>query len=127
LATQGRLFNFFAPDPEFRLEPGAVVLTFGALEQVGDRFGPFLEFLRANRPLRCVHVEVLEEMYDDSLLLDALALRYHRSRGYLSGFLPALQQRAARGELVLERVFRQHFGNRFNDTFSYLIWQPAAS
>ena len=120
----GGRFDFFAPDPTVSLRPGAAVLTFGALEQVGGDFQPFLDFLLAAGPARCVHVEGLEELYDDSRLLDGLALRYHRQRNYLSGFLTRLRALEAEGRIVLEQVHRHHFGTRFDDTFSYVVWRP---
>lgn len=121
----GRRFDFFAPDRDFRLLPGSVVLTFGALEQIGTRHAPFLDFLLANAPRRCVHAEVMEELYDDSNLLDALALRYHRQRNYLSGFLPRLRELEQEKRLIIEAVHHHRLGNRYNDTFSYVVWRPA--
>ncbi len=121
----GGRFDFFAPDPGVVLDDGAVVLTFGALEQVGGDHGAFLDFLLANRPRRCVHVEGLEELYDDRDLLDALARRYHRGRNYLSGFLTRLRALEGEGRIVIESVHRHHFGTRFDDTFSYVVWRPA--
>ena len=121
----GGRFDFFSPDPAVVLDEGAVVLTFGALEQVGADHGAFLDFLIGNRPRRCVHVEGLEELYDDGNLLDALARRYHRGRNYLSGFLTRLQALESEGRIVIESVHRHHFGTRFDDTFSYVVWRPA--
>lgn len=124
LPVRGRLFDFFNPDPDVVPGPGAVVLTFGALEQVERRFGAFLDHLLNARPLRCVHVEGFDELYDPASLLDALALRYHRCRGYLSGFLTELRTLQEAGRIVIETVHRQRFGTRFNDTFSLVVWRP---
>lgn len=123
--VRGGRFDFLAPDPALDLAERAVVLTFGALEQVGPDHGPFLDFLLHRRPARCVHVEGLEELYDDDGLLDALALRYHRTRNYLSGFLTRLTALREDGRVVIEQVHRHQFGTRFDDTFSYVVWRPA--
>ncbi|MGE4279601.1 MAG: hypothetical protein AB7G62_08440, partial [Magnetospirillum sp.] len=120
----GGHFDFFNPDPALRLEPGAVVLTFGALEQVGERIGPFLDYLLANTPARCVHVEGLEELYDDDDLLDAVAVRYHRKRNYLSGLVSRLRELERQGVVEIEALHRHRFGTRFDDTFSYVVWRP---
>lgn len=123
--VSGRRFDFFAPDPHVRLDPGAVVLTFGALEQVGAGHGPFIDYLLRNRPRRCVHVEGIDELYDPTDLMDFLALGYHRRRNYLAGLLSSLRGLEAEGKVVIERVHRHRFGTRFNETFSLIVWRPA--
>ncbi len=121
----GRRFDFFAPDATVALPPGTAVLTFGALEQVGDRHEAFLAYLLANRPLRCVHVEGFNELYEPAGLLDYLALRYHRKRNYLWNLLTRLRELEREGRVVIEGVHRQHFGNRFDDPYSTVVWRPA--
>lgn len=122
--VSGHRFDFFAPDHGIRLPEGAAVLTFGALEQVGANHDPFLDYLLASQPLRCVHVEGINELYDEEDLLDRLALRYHERRNYLSNLLTRLRELEAEGKVVIEAVHRQRFGTRFNDTFSYVVWRP---
>ena len=120
----GRIFDFFSPDHEFKMQPGAAVLTFGALEQVGKRWGPFLEYLLSQQPRVCLHVEPILELYDERKLFDYLAARYHRKRGYLDGFLTELRRLDAAGTIRIEREWRHRFGTRFNETYSYVVWSP---
>lgn len=120
----GRSFDFFSPDRSLDLPAGSAVLTFGALEQTGDRWGPFLEFILDRRPQRCVHVEPLLELYDDDSLLDHLAIRYHRQRSYLAGLVPRLQRLAADGRIVIDKLHRHRFGTAFAETYSYVVWHP---
>ena len=121
----GRRFDFFDPDKEVRMNESSVVLTFGALEQVGERHEAFLQYLLAQRPLRCVHVEGFNELYEPDGLLDFLALRYHRKRNYLWNLLTRLRELELEGRVVIEAVHRQHFGNRFDDPYSTVVWRPA--
>jgi hypothetical protein len=120
----GHHFDFFAPDPAIRLPADTAVLTVGALEQVGCRHGAFLEYLLANRPLRCVHVEGFNELYDSTQLFDYLALRYHKKRNYLWNFLTRLRELESEARLVIEFVHRHRLGTRFDDTFSCVVWRP---
>lgn len=122
--VSGHRFDFFAPNHGIRLPKDTAVLTFGALEQVGSNHGPFLDYLLDNRPMRCVHVEGINELYDGSDLLDQLALRYHERRNYLNGLLTRLRELESAGRVVIEDVHRQRFGTKFNDTFSYVVWRP---
>jgi len=106
-------FDMFNPSP-IDLKGG--VLTVHALEQLGDKFGPFLQFLMDKKPEICVHIEPIEELYEDNLL-DNLALSYHKKRGYLSGFLKALK-----GKTI--EVERTYVGSLFHEAYSVVVWRP---
>jgi len=120
----GHHFDFFRPDPAFRLAPASAVLTFTALEQVGERHQALLDYLLAQRPAICVHVEPLAELYDESNLLDYLALRYHRGRAYLTEFLTALRELEAAGRIEILLTRRTGFGGFYNESYSVVAWRP---
>jgi hypothetical protein len=120
-----RRFDMFDPDPTLAIEPGAAVLSVGSMEQLGDRFGAFLDFLRASDAALCVHVEPLHELYDRGTLLDALAARYAEKRGYLRGFLPRIEALRAAGEIEVRHV-RRHLGSQFHDGWGTIIWRRVA-
>lgn len=124
VCLSARQYDFYNPDPDLRLAPGAAVLTMCALEQVGSGYGPFLEMLLQQRPQLCLHMEPLEELYDESCLEDYLALRYHHTRGYLRGFLTAIRELAACGRAEILRVQRVPMGNLYHEGYSYLAWRP---
>ncbi len=116
-------FDFFNPDFGFRLGRNDAVLTFDALEQVGERFWPFLAYLLDRKPKRVVHVEPAFELYDTACGFDAIAATYHKQRGYLRGFLPALE--ALHGEAInVLYCQRMGFGSRFHDGYSVVCWEP---
>ena len=121
---QGHPFDFFHPDPAFRLAPGAAVLTFTALEQVGARHEALLAYLLSQRPAVCVHVEPMAELYDEGNLLDYLALRYHRERGYLDGYLSALRRLEKDGRIEILLTQRPYFGGFYNESYSMVAWRP---
>ena len=120
----GRRFDFFAPEPELTLGTGSGVLTMCALEQIGDRFGAFLDYVVANRPRRVVHVEPTFELYDPSRPHDQLAIEYHRQRKYLKGLLPALERLEAEGKATIRLKRRLRFGSRFHECFTIVVWDP---
>jgi len=119
----GRHFDFFNPDPGLTLGPRAGVLTMCALEQVGPRHGAFLEFLLAKEPAICVNMEPMLELYDENNPVDALAIRFHRKRGYLEGFLPALRRLAEAGRIEIVEVKRFKFGSLYHECYSYVAWR----
>jgi hypothetical protein len=126
LGFPGSVFDMHSPtEPSTSTLPWSdtTVLTAGAMEQLGGNFSPFLEFLLAKRPRMCIHVEPLFELYDLSDPMDEEAARYHAARGYLAGFLPALQQLQREGRVQICELHRTHFGARFNDGFSWVVWR----
>ncbi len=120
----GRRFDFFAPDRSLRLDAGSAVYTFGALEQVGDRHAAFLEYLLEQPIAVCINVECLHELYDETRLTDYLALKYHKRKNYLEGYLGRLRLLESEGRISIERVHHQKFGNAFDDPHSYVVWRP---
>lgn len=124
MRVSGRRFDFFNPERELVLAKNSGVLTMCALEQIGDRFGAFIDFLLAGQPRRVVHMEPTPELYDESSPHDALTLRYHRQRKYLTGLLPALQELEKQGKLRIVRSRRLGFGSRFHECFTLIVWEP---
>ncbi len=120
----GRQFDFFSPDEGFSLAPSSAVLTMDALEQIGERYGRLLDFLLARKPMLCIHVEPFLELYDDANLLDQLAIRYHRERKYLTGYLTTLREleRSRKAQVLLTQ--RTYFGGFYNESYSIVVWRP---
>ncbi len=123
IRVDARRFDMFAPDPDVRLEPDAAVLTMGALEQVGTAFEPFLEYLLAQSPRVCVHVEPVYELYDQATLLGYLGARYSERRGYLRGYLTRLRELERAGRLRLEHV-EKNLGSLYHDGWTTVVWTP---
>ncbi len=125
MKVKGERFDFFAPDRNMALGSGAGVFTICALEQVGPRFEPFLQFLLEKRPRRVVHVEPTVELYDPSSSHDRVAIEYHTQRKYLLGLLPALRKLESDKKINMLMSRRLKFGSRFHECFSVHVWEPA--
>jgi len=122
-AVDGHRFNMLTATGECGpIGADTAVLTVHALEQLGAAWQPFLDFLMARRPALCVHVEPLVELYETTPL-DDLARRYHRKRGYLDGFVPAIQALAARGLAEILTLRRTAFSGLYQEAYSVLVWQ----
>ncbi len=79
----GHVFNMLEPDHGVDVPEGAAILSIHAFEQLGREFDAMLDFILAKRPAIVVQYEPVLEFYNTNSLLDALALRYCRKRGYL--------------------------------------------
>lgn len=121
---EARRFDIFRPDPALRLEPDAAVCTVAALEQVGEGFAPFLDYLLKNRPSVCVHIEPVAELLDPERLLDYLSIRYFEKRGYLSGFLHELRRREVLGQLEILKAQRTNVGSLYIEGYAAVVWRP---
>jgi hypothetical protein len=108
---------------DLQIGAGAGVMTVHALEQLGSRFEPFLDYLVAARPAVALHIEPIVELYDAADPFDAPAIAYHKKRGYLAGFLPALEARAAAGQIEILKSHRSGFGSTFHEAYSIVVWR----
>jgi transketolase len=121
----GRLFDLFKPDDGLELQKGAAVVTFGALEQLGDGYEAFLRYLLKQNPVVCVHVEPLSDFYDEKDLIDYIALKHHKKRNMLQAFLPRLKQLEKEAKIRIMQVQHVPFGGMFTEGWSYVVWQPS--
>jgi SAM-dependent methyltransferase len=120
----GHLFDMIRPDHDFKIANNGAVFTVGAVEQLAGKFEPFLEFLLKQTPRLCIHVEPTVELYDQSNLVDYLATKFHRKRGYTEGYLPRLKQLERDGKIEILKVRRPFFGGLYMEGYSLIIWKP---
>ena len=121
---EGAVFDMLHPDNNFRLDPGAGVYTMGALEQLGDGHEQFIDYLIAQKPAVVLNFEPLADLYDETKLLDFLAIRYHKHRGYLHGYISALRRREAEGRLQILDLRRFPVGTPDHESASLVAWTP---
>ena len=120
----GKNFNFFAPDYSIEVPAGSAFLTVAALEQIGDKFEPFLEFIMQKKPAICAHLEPIDELLDETNLMDRMSTLYFRKRNYLQGFLPRLRQLREEGKIKIIAEKRTYSGSFFMEGHSLIVWYP---
>jgi len=121
---EGYNFDFYCPDYSLDMYPNSGVLTVAALEQVGNRFEDFLQFLVKKRPKVCVHLEPIDELMDPDHLIDQLSVMYCRKRNYLNGFLTRLRQLQELGVVKIHNAQRTYTGSFFIEGHSLVVWSP---
>ena len=124
LGICGGYFNFFDGGWSMPLGKDVGVLTVGAMEQTGDRWRPFIDYLLKSHPAICVHIEPVLELYDEHSLFDYLAVLYHRARGYWEGFIPFLKELETKGRAEILRLKRCRFGSTYLEGYSQIVWRP---
>jgi len=118
------LFNFIQPNSNYKIPESSVVCTFGAIEQIASKFDNFLDFLLEKKPELCIHIEPAVEMYDDKNLVDSLAIKFHRKRGYSEGMIPKLEAMDNSGKIKLLKIKRLNFGSLMFEGFTLMVWKP---
>ncbi len=124
LNMTGHLFDMRVPGDKLEIEDNSAIFTVGAIEQLANDVEPFLEFLLDHPPKLCVHVEPIIELYNKDDLMDYLAVKFHRKRGYTDNYLTKLLELEVQGKIEILKVRRHFFGSLFMDGFSYIIWRP---
>lgn len=117
-------FNFFEPDFTFDLPENSGVLTVAALEQTGENFIEFVNYLLAKRPSMVLNVEPIGELLDENDLLDFLSLEYFKKRNYLAGYLDYLRKLETQGKIQIVDTRRTFIGSMFIDGYSVCAWKP---
>ncbi|MDB5036486.1 MAG: hypothetical protein JWQ35_14 [Bacteriovoracaceae bacterium] len=121
----GHNFDYFNPDQSFEIAPNSAVVTVASLEQVGNKFDAFLDYLIEKKPKFCIHIEPIAELLDQNNLLDYLSVEYFKKRNYLSGFLTSLRKHEADGKLKIIRAQRTYIGSFFIEGYSVVVWTPS--
>ncbi len=123
---EGKRLNMLTMEGADDLSIGGddTVLTVHAMEQLSGNWQACLDFIMAARPRMCLHIEPLLELYDAGDPADARMIRYHRKRGYLHGYLPAVQRLAEQGQAKILELRRTAFSGVHHEAYSVLAWQP---
>lgn len=119
----GMNFDFFSPDYKITLGEKSAVYTVTSLEQIGENYKDFVDYLLINKPEICFHVEPIAELLDENNLIDYLSIKYFEKRNYLKGFLTYLEGLEACGKIEILQKQRTMFGNMFVDGWSVIAWR----
>jgi len=116
-------FNFFKPDYSVEVPENSGIYTVAVLEQIGDKFKDFIDYILVKKPSVCVHLEPIDELLDKNNLLDLLSIKYFRKRNYLNGFLPYLEQLEESGKIDIIKKQRIFTGSYFIEGHSLVVWK----
>ncbi|MBU1488113.1 class I SAM-dependent methyltransferase [bacterium] len=120
----GHLFDMLSPDESLEIENNSAIFTIGVIEQLASKFEPFLQFLLEQSPKLCLHVEPTIELYKEDNLVDYLAMKFHRKRGYTENYLTRLRELEAQNRIEILKVKRLFFGSLFMEGYSLITWKP---
>lgn len=117
-------FDFFNPDTNFKLDKNSAIFTVAALEQIGDNYQYFIDYLLTNKPEICIHIEPIVELLDPDNLVDFLSIQYFKKRNYLNGYLLKLQELEKAGKIKIHMAQRSFIGSLYIEGYSVIVWSP---
>ena len=123
---EGKCFNMLTLEGKENLQmcQDTAVITIHSMEQLGNSFSPILDYLLYKKPGFVFHLEPIFEFYDSGNDLDDLAIKYHKKKNYLNGYLPALEELEQKKMIKVIQKHRTHFGNLFEEQYSLIAWKP---
>lgn len=118
----GYNFDYFKPDYNIDIAPNSAIFTCASLEQIGNNYKEFVDYLLAKQPDLCIHFEPEADILDKNSLVDKLSVMYFNKRKYLNGFLTYLNQLQDEGkiEIITKRLYG---GSYFIEGYPAIIWK----
>ena len=120
----GKNFDYFSPDFDFKLMPSSAVFTVASLEQIGNRHGPFINYLMENKPSIVVHIEPFRDLLDDQNPVDLSSIEYMKQRNYIDGYCEAIFELQRNNKAQIHRFERSFIGSKYVDGYTILVWSP---
>jgi hypothetical protein len=119
----GHNFDFYNPDYTINIPDSSAVFTVNALEQVGENYKEFIDFLLDKKPDLCINFEPIPELLDKESLVDQLCVLYSKKRNYLKGYLSYLEQLEQENKIEIILKKRLYCGSLFLEGYPVIIWK----
>jgi hypothetical protein len=115
-----RLVNYFDVDTFSGASIAYAAFTNASLEQSGDRYKDFMEFLVGNPMcLGGIHIEPIRELLDLSNPLNVQSFKYAEKRGYLTDFYQNLKSLEV--EILVAKDFS--IGSKHINGYQVICWR----
>lgn len=121
---KGFNFDFFNPDYSIDIEENSAIYTCSALEQVGQNYKMFVDYILQKKPSLCINFEPFTELLDENNLVDKLSILYCQKRNYLDKYLTYLTELESEGRIQIIEKKRLYGGSLFLEGFPVVIWKP---
>lgn len=105
-----------------KLPHNCFVYTVNALEQIGNRVGPVIDWLNEQKPKLVIHFEPIQEVLESYNRYDKKSIDYMQERGYLDGLYSGLLTRQSKDELNIIRCERTFISNAHHENNTFICW-----
>jgi hypothetical protein len=117
-------FDYFNPDYKFKLPESSGIITMASLEQTGNNYKKFVDYILKNKPEVVVNIEPMAEILNPESLPDYLSIRYFKKRKYLNGYVDYLKELERKKKIKIIVAQRTNSGSMFVDGHSLIVWKP---
>jgi hypothetical protein len=122
----GYKFDYFNPkfNKDLNLSKNSwCCYTVAYLEQIGNNFKKYVNFLRKKKPKLIINIEPINELMKPNFILDYLSVKYSQKRNYLEGYFSYLKKLEKNKVVKLLEVKKSHFGSLYINGYSILVWK----
>jgi hypothetical protein len=122
----GHRFNYFNPklNNEINLKKNDwSCFTVASLEQLGNDFLKFLNFLKKNKPKIIINIEPINELMSQDKILDYLSVKYSKKRNYLDNYYNYLKKLEKNKIIKIIEVKKSYFGSFYINGYSIIVWK----
>lgn len=120
----GYNFDYFKPNYSINISPNSAIFTCASLEQMGENYKDFINYLISKKPDLCINFEPMSEMLDENSLVDKLSILYFEKRNYLKNYLTYLRELEKEGIIEILKEQRLYGGSYFIEGYPIVIWRP---
>ena len=118
----GHNFDYFNPDYSIDIASNSAIFTCASLEQIGENYKEFVDYILAKQPDLCIHFEPEARILDENNLVDKLSILYFNKRKYLKGYLSYLESLQDEGKIEI-KTQRLYGGSYFIEGYPAIIWK----
>ena len=116
----GHNFDYFNPNYNIEIPDNTAIFTCASLEQVGENYKDFINYIIDKKPDLCINFEPLAEVLDKNSLIDNLSILYFEKRNYLT----YLKELETQGIIEIIKEQRLYGGSYFIEGYPIVIWKP---
>ena len=120
----GHNFDYFNPNYNIEIPDNTAIFTCASLEQVGENYKDFINYIIDKKPDLCINFEPLAEVLDKNSLIDNLSILYFEKRNYLKNYLTYLKELETQGIIEIIKEQRLYGGSYFIEGYPIVIWKP---
>ncbi|MDC0397870.1 class I SAM-dependent methyltransferase [Candidatus Pelagibacter sp.] len=122
----GYPFDYFNPilDKNIKLiDDEWACFTVASLEQIGNNFKKFVNFLKLQKPKIIINIEPINELMSQKSILDYLSVQYSLNRNYLNNYYNYLKKLEEKKIIKILEVKKSHFGSFYINGYSIIVWK----
>lgn len=122
----GHNFNYFNPKLNNLINVKKndwSCFTVASLEQLGNNFIKFLNFLKKQKPKIIINIEPINELMSKDKILDYLSVIYSKKRNYLDNYYNYLKKLEKNKIIKIIEVKKSHFGSFYINGYSIIVWK----